>query len=86
MNRIWLLIIILLFPGCYNYDVDTFEKHCERIMLTDRGQDQLEYHAPFWTILPSITIHSDAIRDDFVKYMNTTHMEKAQSLSITWLA
>jgi hypothetical protein len=79
MNRIPVLAVILFVAGCYQYDVDTFEKHCERLILTDRGQDQLEFHAPFWAIFPSIAFHSDAIRDDFVAFMNKTHMEKVQN-------
>lgn len=70
------LFITLLFAGCYHYDVDTFEKHCERIGLIDRGLDQLEIHTPFWAIFPSISFHQDAIRDGFIAWINRTHMEK----------
>ena len=79
MNRICVLVVTLLIAGCYHYDVDTFEKHCERIRLIDKGLDQLEIHRPFWAIFPSISFHPDAIRDDFIAYMNKVYMEKVQN-------
>ena len=59
--------------------MDTFEKHCERKKFIDEGRDQLHEHAPFWAIFLSISSHPDAIRDDFVAFMNKAHLEKVQN-------
>jgi hypothetical protein len=79
LRRIALAVAALMLTACYNYDVDTFEKHCEGIALRDKGKDQLEVHTPFWAVIPSISFHSDAIRDDFVAFMNKSHLEKVQN-------
>jgi hypothetical protein len=76
MYRLWMLLGICLFQGCYNYEVDTFEKYCERIMLISEGRDQLDQHAPFWAVLRSISFHPDKIRDDYVAVLNKSHLDK----------
>ncbi|MGH7180547.1 MAG: hypothetical protein ACREJN_01065 [Nitrospiraceae bacterium] len=53
------------------------------MMLDEQGRDALELHAPFWAVFPSITVHSDAIRNDFVAVMNKLHLEKVQNRSQT---
>jgi len=74
-----MILASLLLTGCYNYDVDTLEKHCERLLLLEKGRDQLEVHTPFWAVFPSISFHPNAIRDDFVAVINKTHLEKVEN-------
>jgi hypothetical protein len=73
------VLVLLLLSGCYHYDVDTFEKQCERTVLIEKDRDQLDAHAPFWAIFPTISFHPDAVRDDYAAVMNRLYMEKAEN-------
>jgi hypothetical protein len=41
--------------------------------------DHGEKFAPSWAVLFSVSFDGDAIRDDYVKFFNDSHMEKVQN-------
>ena len=55
--------------------MDTFSKWCEQIT----GMDLQKKYAPNWAVLFSVSFDGDAIRDDYVKFLNDSHMEKVQN-------
>ena len=73
--RVLVLMAVGLLASCSNYEVNTTERWCEHL-LSDGGL--AEKHAPFWAVLPSVSFNGDAIRDDFVRFMNDSMMEKVQ--------
>ena len=40
------------------------------------GVDLEDKYAPFWAVLFTVSFDGDAIRDDYVKFLNDSHMEK----------
>jgi hypothetical protein len=81
-----LLIIVCLFFGCYDYEVNTFQAWCERLTEINDGNHPDETHRPFWAIIYSVRIDRDKIRDDFVKFLNDGYEEKVQKRAprIVW--
>ena len=69
-----LLMVQVLTAGCYNHKVDTFPEFCEQIT----GVDLEKKYCPAWAIFFSVSFEGDAIRDDFTRFMNATHLEKVQ--------
>jgi len=67
----------LFLVGCSEYKFDTFPKWCERI----NDENAAEKHQPFWVVFYGVSVHHDAVRDDFVKFLNDTHMEKVKNRS-----
>jgi hypothetical protein len=68
-------LLVAAVPGCSEHRVDTFPEWCEQIT----GVDLEEKYAPLWAVLFSVSFDGDAIRDDFVKFLNDSHMEKIQN-------
>lgn len=58
--------------GCYTHEVNTFPKWCEQIESVNLEQK----YRPFWAVIFAVSFKPDAIRDDFVKFLNDSHMEK----------
>lgn len=71
------MVAVMLLSACSDYTFDTFPKWCERII----DENAAEKHQPFWAIFPGVSTHHDAVRDDFVKLLNDTHMEKVENRS-----
>lgn len=69
------IIAVLFLVGCSEYKLDTFAKWCEYI----NDEKSVEKHQPFWAVFPGVSFHHDAIRDDFTKFLNDTHMEKVKN-------
>tara|TARA_R110000787_G_scaffold85258_2_gene182057 strand:- start:1678 stop:1899 length:222 start_codon:yes stop_codon:yes gene_type:complete len=67
-----LCLLLAAVSGCSEYRVDTFPEWCEQ----NTGVDLEAKYAPFWAVLFSVGFDGDAIRDDFVKFLNDSHMEK----------
>jgi hypothetical protein len=60
--------------ACSDHRVDTFLEWCEQIT----GVDLEEKYWPFWAVLFSVSFDPDAIRDDYVKFLNESHMEAVE--------
>jgi hypothetical protein len=75
MMKALTIIAVLFLVGCSEYKLDTFAKWCERII--DEKSD--EKHQPFWAVFPGVSFHHDAVRDDFVNFLNNTYMEKVKN-------
>ena len=73
-KTIILAAMALLLTGCSQHVVDTFPEWCEKIS----GVDLEEKYAPFWAVVFSVKFDGDAIRDDFVKFLDDMHMQKAE--------
>ena len=75
MHRyIFALIFLSLLVGCWNLEVDTVEEWCEQIS----GVDLIEKYSPFWAGIPMVTLNPEAIRDDFVGFLNASLLEKVE--------
>ena len=74
MRKTILAAMALLLTGCSEHVVDTFPEWCEQIS----GVDLEEKYAPFWAVMFSVKFDGDAIRDDFVKFLDDTHMQKIE--------
>jgi hypothetical protein len=74
MKRTALFFLVIFLAGCSEHKVDTFPEWCEQIS----GVDLEEKYAPFWAVIFSVRFDSDAIRDDFTRFLNESHMEKVQ--------
>ena len=61
--------------ACSEHRVDTAPEWCEQIT----GVDLEDKYAPVWVVLFSVSFDGDAIRDDYVKFLNDTHMEKVEN-------
>lgn len=68
------LMYLLMLVGCSNHEVDTAEEWCEQIS----GIDLYDKYAPFWAVFPSVSFNAEAIRDDFVKLLNTSLLQKVE--------
>ena len=66
---------VMLLASCSNYEVNTTERWCEHLLS---GGNLAEKHAPFWAVLPSVSFDGNAIRDDFVRFLNKAMMEKVE--------
>ena len=60
--------------ACSEHRVDTFPEWCEQIT----GVDLEAKHSPFWAVIFSVSFDGDAIRDDYVTFLNDAHMEKVE--------
>lgn len=74
MRRTVFSLSLLLCTACSHYEVNTTERWCEQLSEGELAQK----HAPFWAVLPSVSFNGDAIRDDFVHFLNDTMMQKVQ--------
>lgn len=72
---IFALTLLTGLGACSEHKVDTFPEWCEQI----RGVDLNEKYAPFWSVIPSVSFNGEDIRDDFVKFLNSTYLEKIQN-------
>ena len=71
---------LLLLAGCYNHSVDTFVEWCEQIS----GVNLQKKYQPFWAVLFSVSFDGDAIRDDFVKFLNDSHSRRFRVAFLGW--
>src|SRR2546425_3102425 len=71
------MVAVLSLLGCSDYKLDTFPKWCEYI-IDEKATDK---HQPFWAVFSGVSFHHNAVRDDFVKFLNDTHMEKVKNRS-----
>lgn len=69
------VIIALLFVGCADHKVDTFQEWCEQIS----GEDLDEKYRPFWAVIFSVSFDGDAIRDDYTESLNKLQLEKVEN-------
>ena len=60
--------------ACSEHRVDTFHEWCEQIT----GVDLKAKHSPLWAVIFSVSFDGDAIRDDYVTFLNDAHMEKVE--------
>ena len=67
-------ILAILVAGCSEIKVDNFQKWCELIS----GEDLKDKYAKSWVLKISLAIDENAIRDDFVSFLNRTLLKKAQ--------
>lgn len=75
-GRIVLSIVLAVsVAGCSEHRVDTFAEWCEQIT----GVDLEAKYAPFWAVVFSVSFDGDAIRDDFVKFLNDSLMKKVEN-------
>ena len=81
MRKTILATMALLLTGCSEHVVDTFPEWCEQIS----GVDLQEKYAPFWAVMFSVKFDGDAIRDDFVKFLDDMHMQKVERRAKPWL-
>ena len=72
MKKILLIILVVLVMGCAEHKVDTFQEWCKQIS----GVNLEKKYRPFWAIIFSVSFNGDAIRDDFMAFLNKTHLEK----------
>lgn len=69
------LLLAAGLTSCSEHRVDSFSEWCEQIT----GVDLEKKYAPYWAVLFSVSFDGDAIRDDFVKFLNDNYMEKVQN-------
>lgn len=74
MRAVTALALVLL-ASCSNYEVNTTERWCENLQSDG---NLAEKHAPFWAVFPSVSFNGEAIRDDFVRFLNDALMQKVQ--------
>ncbi len=68
-------LMSLTVAGCYyDHKINTLETWCEQI----NGDDLSAKYQPFWAPIFAISFHRDAIRDDFVRFLNDAYMEKVK--------
>ena len=70
-----LILAVILLASCSNYEVNTMERWCEHFLSEG---NLAERHTPFWAVFPSISFDGDAIRNDFVNFLNEAMMQKVQ--------
>src|SRR6266487_5954818 len=68
MKVLFALLLPIFLLGCLEHRVDTFPKWCEQ----SAGVDLRKQHAPFWTIIFSVSFDGEAIRDDFTAFLKKT--------------
>lgn len=61
----------LFLMGCYQHEIETFQEMCE---YTNK-----EYVSPPLAINVSISINDEAVMDDYVNYLNKSHMEEVNN-------
>lgn len=77
VNATVFLMAMTLLAGCYDFKIDTVPKWCDQI----GGVNLEEKYRPFWAVFFAVSTDADAIRDDFVAFMNTAHMDKVENRS-----
>jgi hypothetical protein len=70
VRRILFAMTTTLLVGCYDLKIDTLPKWCEQLAGTNLG----EKYRPAWAVFVGTSIDADAIRDDFVAFMNKAHL------------
>jgi hypothetical protein len=55
-------------------NIDTFAEWCEHIA----GVDLQQKYQPLWAVVFSVSFDGNAIRDDFAKFLNESHMQKVE--------
>jgi hypothetical protein len=73
--RVLLILAVVFLASCSNYEVNTTERWCEHLLSEG---NLAEKHAPFWAVFPSVSFDGNAIRDDFVHFLNEALMQKVQ--------
>ncbi|WP_299618256.1 hypothetical protein [Pelagibius sp.] len=71
---VWLFMAASV-ASCSEHRVDTFPEWCEQIT----GEDLEAKYSPIWAVVFSVSFDGDAIRDDYVKFLDDSHMEKVQN-------
>lgn len=75
MARVAVCLVVLAgLTACSEHVVDTFPEWCEQIA----GVNLEEKYAPSWAVLFSVRFDDEAIRDDYVKFLNDSHLEKVE--------
>ena len=74
MIKLFVILLIILVAGCSDHKVDTFPEWCEQI----KGIDLERKYRPFWAIIFSVSFNGDAIRDDYVSFLNKAYLKKVQ--------
>lgn len=73
-----LLVTVIISFGmlisCSTHEVDNVQKWCEQIS----GEDLADKYQPFWAILFAVKFNGEAIRDDYVRILNTSYLEKVE--------
>lgn len=75
VTRVAASLAFLVLTACSVHEVTTMEEWCQQIS----GVDLIEKNAPFWAIFPGVTFKADAIRDDFVAFLNRALLEKVEN-------
>jgi len=70
-----LVVASLQVAGCDHHKVDTYQEWCEQIQQVDLEKRHIEIGA----ILFSTPVDEEAVRQDFLKFMNDSHMVEVQT-------
>ena len=60
--------------SCSSHEIDTFDKFCEGII----GVNLQKKYQPFWSAVFSVSYNGEAIRDDYVKFLNSSYMKDVE--------
>ncbi len=73
-------LAMALLAGCTFHEIDTFPKWCEQI----KGIDLEKKYSPGG--LFSVLVNEEAVRDDFVKFLNSLYSENVpnRTLRMVW--
>ena len=71
---------IATLTGCTFHDIDTFPKWCEQIKGVDLQQKYSQ------GVLFSVSVNEEAVREDFVKFLNALYVQKVpnRTLRMVW--
>ena len=72
MKMLVVVLSVLLVVACSEHKVDTFPEWCEQIS----GVDLEANYLPFWAVIFSVSYDRDAIRDDYIMFLDQTYLEK----------
>lgn len=75
MKKALLVAFATLLLGCSDHAVNTFPEWCEQII----GVDLEQKYRPFWAVIFSVSFDGDAIRDDFVQFVDDLYLEKVDN-------
>lgn len=69
------IIAAFVLLSCSNYEVNTTERWCEHLLYDG---NIAEKYAPFWAVFPGVSFDGEAIRDDFVRFLDDAYMQKVE--------
>jgi hypothetical protein len=64
--------LVLPLASCSTYHARTAEDYCAQLT----GVNLSEAHAPSWAVFPGVQFHGDAIRDSYVRLLDSLSLEK----------